>query len=88
MRTLSLYVFKIKLLFVIPVNFDISRKHGGGPVPIWLPQLQKQGATDLTTDLPPFELITAGRRKDPHSLAHLIEVPDSRQLEWSKTLQK
>ena len=45
------------------------------------------GATDLATNLSSYELMTAGRWKDPRSLAHYVEIPDARRLEWSKSLQ-
>ena len=45
------------------------------------------GATDLATNLSSYELMTAGRWKDPRSLAHYVEIPDARRLEWSRSLQ-
>ena len=63
-------------------------KTGADPSLFGFHSCRSGGATDLATDLSPFELMTAGRWKDPRSLAHYVEVPDSRRLEWSKSLQK
>ena len=45
------------------------------------------GATDLASSVTPYELMTAGRWKDQRSLAHYVDIPQSRRLEWSKELQ-
>ena len=45
------------------------------------------GATDLASNLSSYELMAAGRWKDPRSLAHYVEIPDSRRIEWSRSLQ-
>ena len=63
-------------------------KAGADPSLFGFHSCRSGGATDLAPDLSPFELMTAGRWKDPRSLAHYVEVPVSRRLEWSKFLQK
>ena len=84
------------ILKVIPCDFTNGNATGSvGPEALLrLPSLfgfhscRSGGATDLASDLSPFELMTAGRGKDSRSLAHYVEVPVSRRLEWSKFLQK
>ena len=44
------------------------------------------GATDLASNLTPFELLSAGRWQSQQSLAHYVEIPKSRKLQWSKFL--
>ena len=63
-------------------------KTGADPSLFGFHSCRSGGATDLATDLSSFELMTAGRWKDPRSLAHYVEVPVSRRLEWSRSLQK
>ena len=44
------------------------------------------GATDLASSLTPFELLSAGRWQSQQSLAHYVEIPKSRKLQWSSFL--
>ena len=45
------------------------------------------GATDLASQVSSYELLNAGRWKDPRSLRHYVQIPTNRRLEWSKNLQ-
>jgi hypothetical protein len=44
------------------------------------------GATSLASSVTQFELLSAGRWKDPRSLNHYVAIPDSRRMDMSKKL--